>query len=230
MSLAPYVAPPKADPMTFKSAQVEYSGQQGWNDLTPDALVTPGVRRARSRPRRVYTPAGAPPPSGASMPPPMPPAARSMESLESGPPRSRRSSLAPSESDASLSSLSSLGAVGAKGVVPPTPLPPAASLADAARDDQPHVDGAVSALAALCARPSALAPAQKEASQRKLEQLLPTLSAPQVQFVLDVLAVAQQPGGRASARETLVVYAQQHSHVSAWVAPLRRLVEQSRDE
>lgn len=47
--------------MTFKSSQVDFTGQQGWNDLTPDSILNTmeaGNRktRSKSRTRRVFTP------------------------------------------------------------------------------------------------------------------------------------------------------------------------------
>lgn len=171
--------------MTFKSAQVEYSGQQGWNDLTPEAVAVPGSRGRRPRPRRVYTEPSQIIAQQSTTALPLPPL-----NLPAHPPQL---------TSASSPSLNA-----------PAPVP-SSSVTSTSYEE---------VLTNLKTRISSTLDEQKTLSLKKLEQVIPTLAQNHLLFIETVLNEQDQK----TARDMLVAYSLQHSHVSAWIIPLKRLI------
>lgn len=212
--------------MVFESAQNNYEGQKGWNDLTPDALMGLAAPKSRGkiRPKRVATPLAGleTPPSIPRDHPSTPPLASSgsgSASPRTGPPPAFGGP-PPTNASGPPKAASSLAATG---IAQP---PPTATSSSAKTPASPGElsQNIESLFSQLVRNPSKLGDTDKQACIKKFEQTIPHLSETHLEFLHDVLHVALQ--NKLEAKQSLVNYGLHNSNVSSWTVPLRRLVEQ----
>lgn len=217
--------------MGFESAQTNYEGQKGWNDLTPDALMGLAAQKPRGkiRPKRVATPlagmethlAATSGSSNHSSPLPMPPLASSgriganSQSSGTAPPRAVAApppAFLPGPPKAANSS-STVGATSS------------GSISSGATLDSGELSKSVQTLfAQLVQNPSNLGDTDKQACVSKFELTIHKLSKAHLEFLQHVLQVALQ--NKLEAKQQLINYGLHNSNVSSWTVPLRKLVEQ----
>jgi len=194
--------------MSFQSSQTHFKGQQGWNDLDPSALDLSGAaRRGKTRPRRVFSShdtsalLASHQASAVNMPPPPPPS--SAVSGNKAPP---------------LATPPPIGH--GYGMVAPI-----SSSSESCANSQ-DVESIKSALKELVARPSSLSSGEIDNAIQRIEKALPDLIQEHIVTVHRALNLA--PVDKIQARNVLVNHSLQHSNVTSWCVPLRRLIEQQK--
>lgn len=207
--------------MPFESAQTNFQGQQGWNDLAPDALnIAQAVKSSKGkvRPRRVVT---------------APPLAMSAPSIPSSTAASKASlpcltTNSPPRTLMGPPKASTTATFNAHPIAPPkaspgpTPIVPSPSSSKIEKNIS--VQEVRKYLTTLAERPSNLKKLEIDATLQKLEAHYNLLSQHERVLLKEALSFA--PGDKTKARKMLVDYSLIHSNVSQWTVPIRMLIDQ----
>lgn len=213
--------------MTFESAQTNFHGQQGWNDLAPDALKIAQAaknNKGKVRPRRAVS----------AIPPALTHLADSLETTASEAARPSLATQTPLKPLAGPPKVSQTESSKAPPITPPQAAGPpkatqgpysSAALAESpSHEKDVSVEEVKESLITLSERPSNLGKPEIDATLQKVEAHFCQLSHQQCALLKEALSFA--PCEKTRARKLLVDYSLIHSNVSQWTVPIRMLIDQ----